>query len=147
MVTIDSSEKLQRLQRIRHGDEQRDKGKQERENILDQKQRCRPLNVVDHAAALRHNGRQAGKIRFQQYQLGHLAGGLGTGCHGNTAVRILQGQHIVHAVARHRNGVAIRLQCFHEFALLGGGLHGQTPCRCARLRQLFSSVSSVAAST
>ncbi len=79
--------------------------------------RC-PLDVVDHPAALCHHFRHGGEVGVQQHQLGHLTGGVGAGGHGHAAVRILQGQHIVDAIAGHGHGVSLTLQGLDDLPLL-----------------------------
>ena len=107
-------------------------GQTKGEDVLHQKQGGCPLDVVDHPPALPYDVRHGGKVRIQQHQPGHLTGGLGTAGHGDAAVRLLHGQHIVHAVAGHGYGVALFLQSLDEHFLLVGGhppKDGVFPCR------------------
>ena len=62
MVTIDSSESCSGCSGYGMVMNSEIKVSRNEKIFLTKKQRCRPLNVVDHAATLRHNGRQAGKI-------------------------------------------------------------------------------------
>ena len=50
-----------------------------------------------------------------------VAGGVGAGGHGDAAVGVLEGQHVVDAVAGHGHGVALPLEGAHQLALLVGG--------------------------
>ena len=78
---------------------ERDDGEKEGEDVLHEVEGRGPLDVVDDPAALRHHLGQGGEIAVQQHQLGHLAGALRAGGHGNAAVGVLQGQNVVDAVA------------------------------------------------
>ena len=98
--------------------EQGDHRQEQRENVLHQKQRSRPLDVVDHPAALRHDLGHGGKIRLQQHQTGQLAGGLSAGGHGHGAVRLLHGQQIVDPVAGHGHSMSLVLQRLHQQTFL-----------------------------
>ena len=90
----------------------------EGENILHQEQCRSTLDVIDDPTAFIHDPGHGGKIRLQQYQFGHLAGCLGAGCHGDGAIRLLHGQHIVDAVAGHGHGMAGLLEGTDQFSLL-----------------------------
>ena len=76
------------------------------------------LDVVDDPAALRHHRGHGGEIGIHQHDLGDLAGHLAAGGQGDGAVRLLQGQHVVHAVAGHGHGVALLLESQDQLALL-----------------------------
>ena len=106
--------------RIRIGErkEQRDEGKHERENILDEIQRRAALNIVDDAPALGHDGRQRGKLRIKQHDMRCLTRDARAGGHGDGAVCLAQRQHVVHAVAGHGDGVARPLHGCDELLFL-----------------------------
>ena len=87
-------------------------------NILHEEQRGRALDVVDDAAALRHNGGHRAELRIKQHDLRHLRGGLTAGGHGDSAVGILQRQHVIDAVARHGDRMALLLEGADKIALL-----------------------------
>ena len=72
---------------------------------------------------LGHHGGHRGKVVVNEYDLGHVARGIGAGRHGNGAVGLLESQHVVDAVARHGHGVLAALERLHELALL---LRGHT---------------------
>ena len=109
---------MQGHQRIGHIDKQRNHRNQERENILYKEQRCCPLNVIDDPTPFVHHLRHGGKVGIQQHQLRHLTGGIGTRCHGNAAVRVLQRQHIVDTVAGHGDRMPRLLHGFDQLSLL-----------------------------
>ena len=79
---------LQRLERIGQRQSQRHDAEQEREDVLDQKQRGRALDVVDDTPPLGHHAGQGRKIGVEQHQLRDLTGRLRTRCHSNAAVGI-----------------------------------------------------------
>ena len=79
---------LQRQKRVSQRQHQRHNAEQYRENIFDQKQRCRPLDVVDDPATLGHHMGQRAEVRVQQHQLCHLAGSLRAGRHRNATISI-----------------------------------------------------------
>ena len=79
---------LQRLERVGQRQGQRDDAEQKREDVLDQKQRCRTLDVVDDPPPLGHNAGQRGKVRIQQHKLRDLAGRLCARRHRDAAVGI-----------------------------------------------------------
>ena len=79
---------LQRLERVGQRQGQRDDAEQKREDVLDQKQRRRALDVVDDPPPLGHNAGQRGKVRIQQHKLRDLAGRLRTRCHRDAAIGI-----------------------------------------------------------
>ena len=62
--------------------------------------------------------RHGGELRIEQHDLRYLRGGLTAGGHCDATVGILEREHVVHAVARHGNGVTLRLEGTHELALL-----------------------------
>ena len=80
--------KLQRLEGIRQRQAERHHAEQQREDVFDQKQRGRALDIVDDTATLAHNGGQSAEIRIQQNQLRHLRGCLCAAGHGNAAIGI-----------------------------------------------------------
>ena len=105
------------LQGVRPVREQGDHRQEQGENILHEKQRRRPLNIVDDPPSLRDNAGHGGKIVVQQHETAQLAGGLGAGAEGHGAVRLLHGKQIVDAVAGHGHGVSLVLQRRHQAAL------------------------------
>ena len=109
---------LQRQKRISQRQHQRYDAEQHREDVFDQKQRRRPLDVVDDPASFGHYMGQRTEVRIQQHQLCHLAGGLRTRCHGNAAVGIFQRQNVVYAIAGHGHCMSLLLQGVYQLALL-----------------------------
>ena len=111
---------LRGLERIGDERDRREDGKQQRKQVLDQKQACRALNVIDHAPPFEHHVRHAGKIGVEQHDLRRLRGSLAAGCHRDRAVGVLHCQNVVDAVARHGNGMPRCLHGAHELLLLRG---------------------------
>ena len=109
---------LDRQQRIGHVDEQQQERQRKRENILHEEQRGRALDVIDDAAALRHDGWHRTELGIEQHDLCNLRGSLTAGGHGDSAVGILQRQHVIDAVARHGDRMALLLEGADKIALL-----------------------------
>ena len=78
-------------------------------------------DVVDDAAALQHDARHHVKIRVQQRDLRHAAGGVASAGHGDGAVRRLKGGDVVHAVSYHGHAMAVFAQRLDQPLLILGG--------------------------
>jgi len=65
------------------------------------------LDVGRHPAAFRHDAGQGGERAVEQHQFGDRLGGRGAGAHGDAEVGELERQHVVDAVAGHRDGVSV----------------------------------------
>ena len=133
---------MDRLQGVRHHREQTDDGQEQGENVLDQKQRRRPLNIVDDPPPLVYHAGHGGKIGIQQHQTCQLTCRLRTAGHGHGAVRLLHGKQVVHAVTGHGHGVLFLLQGLNQ-ALFLLGRHPPEYCvlEC-RFPQLLRSLQS-----
>ena len=59
-----------------------------------------------------------GEARRSQDKGGCAPGGVGGAADGDAAIRLLESGRIVHAVARHPDDVAARLQCFHDLVFV-----------------------------
>lgn len=68
--------KLDGREGIGEREDQQQYGQNEAEDIFDQEQGCGARDVVDDAAALQHDARHHVKIRVQQRDLRHAAGGV-----------------------------------------------------------------------
>ena len=85
---------------------------------LDEEQARDPLDVVDHPPTLGEHRGQRRERAVEQHELGDRSAGLGAARHRDAAVGVLQGEHVVDAVAGHRDDVAARLQRLHHRPLL-----------------------------
>ena len=89
--------------------------------ILHQIESGGPLDVVDDPPSLGHHLGHGGEVGVEEHELGGVAGGVGAGGHGDAAVGVLEGQHVVDTVAGHGHGVALPLEGADQLALLVGG--------------------------
>ena len=112
---------LGRAEGIEQRENQQDGRGQEGEDVLDQKEGGRAGDVVDDPAALPHHLGQSGEVGVQQHQMGDLLGRIAARCHGDAAIGVLEGQHIVDPVPQHGHRVAPPLEGMEELLLLLGG--------------------------
>ena len=101
---------VDRLQRVVEGDHPDEDRQDHRVHGLGQEQAGDALDVVDHPPALGDHRGQRREVGVEQHQLGDATGRLAAGGHRHAAVGVLQGEHVVDAVAGHRHGVPAVLQ-------------------------------------
>ncbi len=78
------------------------------------------LDVADHPPALADHVGQRGEAVVEQHDLGHGPRRRTARAHRHADVGVLEGEHVVDAVAGHRHGVASRLQRADHRPLLIG---------------------------
>ncbi|SHP64192.1 Uncharacterised protein [Mycobacteroides abscessus subsp. abscessus] len=93
---------------------------QHRIHRLGEEQVGHPLDISDHTPPLGNYIGQGGELVVQQHNLRHRAGGRTTRSHRDTDISVLEGQHIVDAIAGHRDRVPVRLQRLDHRPLLVG---------------------------
>ena len=93
---------------------------QHRVHRLGEEQVRDAFDVADDAPALADDVRQRRELVVQQHDLRHRPRRRAARAHGHADVGVLEREHVVDAVARHRHRVAARLQRVHHGALLVG---------------------------
>jgi hypothetical protein len=95
----------------RHGEEQRIRR-------LGDEKTGDALHVVDDPPPFGHHAGQAREAAVEQHELGDGPARIGSVAHGDSHVGVLEGEHVVDAVARHRDSTALLLQGAHHGSLL-----------------------------
>ena len=95
-------------------------GEEGRVGRLGEEEHRDALDVGDHLAPLGHDIRKVGEPAVEQDQPRHGLGGRRTGVHGDSDVGLLDGERVVDAVPRHRDGVPRRLERHDDPPLLVG---------------------------
>ncbi len=103
MVRVDSSVRCRGRIRVRNLPAGHQDRQQDRVDGLGEEQGGDAGDVADDPAALGDHRRQRREAVVEQHDLRDRAGGLGAGAHRHTDVRVLQRQHVVDAVAGHRD--------------------------------------------
>ena len=119
---------MDRAQRIGEREDAGEDRQHHRVRGLGEEQAGDPLDVVDDPSALGDDGRQRREVGVHQHELGDAACGLAARRHRHAAVGVLQREHVVDAVAGHRDGVAARLQGADHRPLLVRGARDRTRC-------------------
>ena len=77
------------------------------------------LDIRDDLATFAHHVWQSAKLAVDEHELSHGPGGGAAAADGDTDVGVLQSQHIVDSVTRHRHHVIGRLQRLDDLVALG----------------------------
>ena len=135
----DGVDQAQLRGRIGIGEREDERGdrEDEGEDVLDQIERSAALDVVDDAAALRHDRRHGREIGVQQDDVRRLTGDGAAGGHCDGAVGFAQGKHVVDAVASHGDGMARGLHGLHELLFLVGCDAAEDRAALGGLRELL----------
>ena len=97
--------------------DQRERGDEQR---LHQIQRRRVLYVVDDAPSFKYDFRHGREVVVKEDDVADVLRRFAAGSNADCAVRFLQSEDVVHAVARHGNGVSVRFDGFDQDRFLLG---------------------------
>ena len=110
MVNDADDREVARQVRVRPADHRHRDREQHRVDGLGHEQVRRPLDVGHHPAALGHDAGQGRELALEQHELRDRTRRRRARTHRHADVGVLQRQRVVHAVAGHRDDVALRLQ-------------------------------------
>ena len=109
---------MRRFKRICQHKNGRHYGKQQRKYIFNKEKACGALYIINDPPSLGNDFRHMRKIRVHKNDLRDLRDRLAARRHGNTAIGILHSKNIVNTVARHSNGMALRLKSQNKLLFL-----------------------------
>ena len=105
-------------QRIGEREHAGEDGQDHRVGGLGEEEAGDAFDVVDDAPTLTDHCRECREVRVHQHQLRDAPSCFAARCHRDAAVTVLQREHVVHAVAGHRDRVTAGLQRLHHRPLL-----------------------------